>query len=150
MSCRLLLPLLLAVCLALLGGCALPHIVIHDDPLTPKEHLKLGMAYEAKGETSRADAEYRLAVRQEPLAHLYLGNLLFGQGKLGDAEDEYRAAQKALPENAEVLNNLAWLLHTRKKAPAEAEALAERAVSLEPSRPAFGDTLRAIRAARSQ
>lgn len=131
-----------------LGGCALPQIVVHDDPLSAKEHMKLGMAYEAKGETARAEGEYRLAARREPLARLYLGNLLFAQEKYGEAEDEYRAALKAQPDNPEALNNLAWLLHSRRKNPEEAEALAARAVALDPARPAFRDTLQAIRAAR--
>jgi len=138
--------LLLAALLC--AGCAVPQIVVHDDPLSAEEHLKLGMAYEADKEPERAAAEYRLAGRKVPVAKLYLGNVLFGMGKLNDAEDEYRGALKQLPDNAEVLNNLAWLLYTRKRNLAEAEALAARAVSLEPKRGAFVDTLKAIRALR--
>ncbi len=134
----------------LLWSCALPQIVIHDDPLSAREHMKLGMAYEAKGEAARAEGEYRLAARHEPLARLYLGNLLYGQGRPDDAEGEYRTALKALPDNPEALNNLAWLLHERGKNTDEAEALAARAVELAPARPAFLDTLRAIRAARGR
>jgi len=74
--------------------------------------------------------------------------VLFGMGKPGDAEGEYRAALKQLPDNAEVLNNLAWLLCTQKKSLEEAETLAARAVRLEPKREAFADTLKAIRALR--
>lgn len=144
------LALLLTTLLALAMGCALPRIVVHDDPLSAEEHLKLGMAYESGGETERAAAEYRLAAHKEPLARLYLGNVLFGRGQLDDAETEYRAALKGLPDNPEVLNNLAWLLCTRKISLAEAEALAARAISLDPARPAFRDTLKAIRAAQGQ
>jgi len=133
---------------ALCAGCALPHIAVHDDPLSAEEHLKLGMAYEADKEPERAAAEYRLAARKVLVARLYLGNVLFGMGKLGDAEGEYRAALKQLPDNAEVLNNLAWLLCTQKKSLEEAETLAARAVRLEPKREAFADTLKAIRALR--
>jgi Tfp pilus assembly protein PilF len=143
---RLAIPALFVVFCA---GCAIPHIVVHDDPLSPEEHLKLGMAYEADKEPERAAAEYRLAAGNVPLARLYLGNTLFGMGKLSAAEDAYRAALKQLPDNAEVLNNLAWLLHTRKKSLDEAESLAARAVQLEPNRQAFKDTLMAIRAQRA-
>ncbi|PKN08432.1 MAG: hypothetical protein CVU73_08295 [Deltaproteobacteria bacterium HGW-Deltaproteobacteria-8] len=144
------LALLLTTLTALASGCALPRIVVHDDPLSAGEHLKLGMAYESGGEPERAAAEYRLAARKEPLARLYLGNVLFGQGQLDDAETEYRAAVKGLPDNPEALNNLAWLLYTRKSDLAEAEALAVKAVTLAPARPAFQDTLKAIRAAQGQ
>lgn len=147
-----LIPLALLLCLAALAaGCAMPHIAVHDDPLSGAEHLKLGMAYESKGEPDRAAAEYKMALRSEPLARLYLGNVFFGQGRLGDAETEYRAALERLPNNPEVMNNLAWLLLTRKRNLDEAQDLAERAVSRAPSaaaKTAYLDTLTAIRAAR--
>ena len=133
----------------LLWGCALPQIAIHDDPLSPEEHLKLGMAYEAK-EPERALDEYRHAARKVPLAHLYLGNTLFGLQRFTEAEAEYRAAVSLMPANGEALNNLAWLLVTRKKSYPEAEELAARAVKLEPGRAAFRDTLAAARAARAR
>lgn len=138
--------LLLAFCCA---GCALPQIAIHDDPLSPEEHLKLGMAYEAR-EPERALEEYRHAARKIPLAHLYMGNTLFGLKRLKEAEDEYREAVERLPGNAEAMNNLAWTLLTRGESLPEAEELARKAVVLEPRRRAFADTLAAIRAARAK
>jgi len=144
--------LLIALALAgLLAGCAMPHIAVHDDPLSGAEHLKLGMAYESKGESDRAAAEYKMALRREPLARLYLGNVYFGQNRLAEAEAEYRAALERLPDNPEVMNNLAWLLLTRKRKLEEAQELAERAVARAPSdaaKNAYQDTLTAIRAAR--
>lgn len=136
--------------LALLcAGCALPQIVIHDDPLTAEEHLKLGMAYEKDKEPERAADEYRHAARKVPLAHLYLGNTLFGMRRLNDAEDEYRTALRLLPDNAEVQNNLAWLLCTRGRSLEEAEKLAASAVAKEPGNAAYADTLAAVRKARA-
>jgi len=141
--------LLLLLCAALLAvGCSMPRIAIHDDPLSPEEHLKLGMSYEAGREPERAVDEYRRAARKVPLAHLYLGNALFGLGRLDPAEAEYREAVRLLPDNAEALNNLAWLLVQRGRSLAEAEDLAARAVRLEPGRAAFRDTLAAARAAK--
>lgn len=145
--------LALLLCLAALAtGCAMPRIVVHDDPLSGAEHLKLGMAYEAKGEGDRAAAEYRLALRTEPLARLYLGNIFYGQNRLPEAEAEYRAALERLPGNPEVMNNLAWVLLARGRTLDEAQELAERAVARAPSdaaKAAYQDTLTAIRAARA-
>lgn len=149
MTLRLALPLTLAV---LATGCAMPRIAVHDDPLSGAEHLRLGMAYEAKGESDRAAAEYRLALRTEPLARLYLGNIFYGQNRLAEAEAEYRAALERLPGNPEVMNNLAWVLLARGRTLDEAQELAERAVARAPSdaaKAAYQDTLTAIRAART-
>ena len=145
---RFLLPLLAALCLWA-AGCSLPHIVVHDDPLSPAEHLQLGQAYEAKGETEAAAREYELAARHLPAARLYLGNVRFGQGRLDEAESAYRSVIRTVPDNAEAYNNLAWLLFTRKVKLEEAEELAGRAVELEPGRAAFQDTLEQVRRARA-
>jgi len=151
---RIFMTLRLALLLALAAfaaGCAMPRIAVHDDPLSGAEHLKLGMAYESKGEADRAAAEYKLALRTEPLARLYLGNIFYGQNRLAEAEGEYRAALERLPNNPEVMNNLAWVLLTRGRSLDEAQELAERAVARAPSdaaKSAYQDTLAAIRAAR--
>jgi Tfp pilus assembly protein PilF len=143
----------LALGLALLAaGCSMPRITVHDDPLSADEHLRLGMAYEAKGDLDAAAAEYGKAMHREPLARLYLGNVFYARGKLPEAEAEYRAALERLPGNPEVRNNLAWVLLKRGRALEEAQALAEAAVAAAPSeaaRKAYRDTLDAIRAARA-
>jgi hypothetical protein len=47
---RILSTLLLGVfILMLFPNCSLPKIVVLKDPLTPEEHLNLGLAYEKKG-----------------------------------------------------------------------------------------------------
>ena len=143
---RRVLPLFLAALLACAAGCV--HIAIHDDPLSPAEHLALGQADEARGEAEAAVREYRAAARRLPLARLFLGNALFGLGRLEEAEAAYREAVRLLPDNAEARNNLAWLLFTRKGSLEEAEALAGRAVELEPGRSEFQATLEQVRAAR--
>ena len=145
---RTLLPLAVLALLSCAAGCG--HIAIHDDPLSPAEHLQLGQADEARGEAEAAVREYRAAARHLPLARLFLGNALFGLGRLDEAEEAYREAVRLLPDNAEARNNLAWLLHTRGGKPEEAEALAARAVELEPERPEFRDTLDQVRAARGR
>ncbi|MBI5518682.1 MAG: tetratricopeptide repeat protein [Desulfovibrio sp.] len=148
---RLLIPLVLALGIAAVG-CAMPRISVYDDPLSAKEHLQLGMANESKGDLEAAASEYRQAMHREPLARLYLGNVYYGQGRLQDAEGEYRAALERLPENPEIMNNLAWVLLRRGVKLEEAQDLAERAVSRAPNAQAataYQDTLSAIRAARA-
>jgi tetratricopeptide (TPR) repeat protein len=141
---------LFVLALPVLAGCALPRIAIHDDPLSPQEHLELGQADEARGDAEAAVREYRAAARHLPLARLFLGNALFGLGRLEEAEAAYREAIRLLPGNAEAHNNLAWLLHTRGRDLDEAVKLAERAVELDPGREAFRDTREQVRAARDR
>lgn len=51
---------LLLLCCAACGPHHLP------DPLTPEEHLDLGKAYEARGETERAQGQYTAAAVTVP------------------------------------------------------------------------------------
>lgn len=142
--------LLLAVSL-LLASCAVPRVGIYKDPLSGEEHLKLGLAYEQKGEHDLARREYTEAARDIPQGHFYLGNLLFQQGDLAGAETSYRRALRDLPDDAAVNNNLAWLLFTRKTSLAEAEKLASKGVQLATPEqlPSHTDTLRKIQQLRS-
>lgn len=145
---RVLLSTGLALVLALAAGCSLPRIAVHDDPLSPEEHLALGQADEARGDAEAAVREYRTAARHLPLARLFLGNALYGLGRLDQAETAFRDAIRLLPDNPEAYNNLAWLLYTRRENLEEAEELAARAVQLDPERATFRDTLAQVRQAR--
>jgi tetratricopeptide (TPR) repeat protein len=60
------------------------------------------------------------------------------------AEQHYLAVLKLQPDNASVLNNLAWVSGKQHKK--EAIAYAERAVALAPNQPNFLDTLAALNA----
>ena len=42
----ILLRFLILTLLIIFAGCAMPRIMIYDDPLSSEEHLKLGIAYE--------------------------------------------------------------------------------------------------------
>jgi tetratricopeptide (TPR) repeat protein len=123
----------LVAVLTLISGCSLPRITVLGDPLSPEEHLKLGMAYESKKEYDLAAAEYETASRSLPVAYLFLGNVLFLQGKYAEAEQRYRRAIKELPEDPRPYNNLAWLYCTEGINLEEAENLARRAVALAPA-----------------
>lgn len=116
------------------------------DPLTPEEHLNLGVAYEQKGEYDNAIAEYRLAAKKLPIAYLYLGNAHFQKNELVEAEEYYKKAIKRDPKNADAYNNLAWLYYRKGEKLEEAENLALRAIELNPSKDnIYRDTLEKIR-----
>jgi len=138
---------LLALCaLLLFAGCSLPKIIILKDPLTPEEHLNLGVAYEKQGEFDAAIKEYRLAAKKLPLAYLYLGNAHFQKEDWEKAEEYYQKAIKKEPANADAHNNLAWLYYTRKINLDRAESLALKAIELNPAKEEiYRDTLKKIR-----
>jgi tetratricopeptide (TPR) repeat protein len=142
-----LLSLRYALCaLLLLSGCSLPRIIILKDPLTPEEHLNLGVAYEKQGELEPAIKEYTAAAKKLPRAYLYLGNVYFQKKELGKAEANYRKAIKNDPRNADAHNNLAWLYYTKKENLEEAENLALKAIDLDPAKETiYRDTLEKIR-----
>lgn len=126
-------------------GCSLPKIIVLKDPLTPEEHLHLGVAYERKGELDHAIKEYKLASRKLPGAHLYLGNVYFQKNEYDEAEEYYRKAIEKDPKNADAYNNLAWLYYTKRENLGEAESLALKALELNPSKEnIYRDTLEKV------
>jgi tetratricopeptide (TPR) repeat protein len=142
--------LLLALCPLLFAGCSLPRIIVLEDPLSPEEHLNLGVAYEKKGEWESAIKEYEAASRKLPLAYTYLGNVYFQKNEVQVAEEYYKKAIKKDPENADAYNNLAWLYLTKKEQLEEAEQLVVKAMELNPSKKdIYQDTLDKIKAART-
>lgn len=132
--------------LLLTAGCTFPRIIVLEDPLTPEEHLNLGVAYEKKGEFENAIKEYKLAAKKLPVAYLYLGNVHFQKDELDEAEKYYRKSIKKEPDNADAYNNLAWLYYTRGENLDEAEILALKAIELNSLKiHIYRDTLEKIR-----
>jgi tetratricopeptide (TPR) repeat protein len=143
--------LLYAVCCMLFVACSLPKIIILDDPLSPEEHINLGVAYEKKGEIDNALKEYKLASKNIPLAYLYIGNIYFQKNDFDEAESAYRKAIKKDPQNADAHNNLAWLYYTKKENLNEAESLALKAIELNPAKKElYQDTLDKIRGTKGK
>ena len=138
--------ILIALLIIHLQGCSVPRILIIDDPLSPEEHVNLGLAYEKNGEFDLAEKEYRIASEKFPAAYVYLGNLAFTRKRSDSAESFYRKAIIADPHNADALNNLAWLYYSRKTNLDEAEQLAVKALEFGKSkRDIYRNTLEKIR-----
>ncbi len=134
-----------------MAACSLPRITVLRDPLTPGEHLQLGLAYEQEGKLDLAREHYEDAAEELPEAHFYLGNLAFGRDEWRKAEREYKRAIKGLPDDPRPRNNLAWLYYTQGRNLELAQDLATQAVQLAPEaeKEEYEDTLEAIRQARA-
>jgi len=144
--------LTLVVLAATLAGCS--HIVVLNDPLTAAEHNDLGVAYESAGKPDLATREYRKALRLDPRlvrARVNLGNLEATAGRWRRAEDCYRRAVRDSPADGDALNNLAIALVRQRRALAEAESLATRALEIGGARDSlYRATLAEVRAARGR
>lgn len=139
--------MLLALCLL---SCSLPRIIVLEDPLSPEEHLNLGVTYEKKGELDNAISEYKKASKKLPLAYLYMGNVYFQKNEFDEAEIYYKKAIKKDPANADAYNNLAWLYFTKRENLDEAEKLALKAIELNPGKKEiYLDTLEKIKVLRN-
>jgi len=132
-----------------LAACSVPRVVLLHDPLTPEEHLNLGVSYENRGEFEAALREYKAATRKLPVAYLYLGNVYFQQNDFYAAEGCYKKAVKKT-RDPRAYNNLAWLYYLKNENLQEAERLAETAVELSPGSHDFMDTLSKIREKRER
>lgn len=112
-------------------GCSIPKIVILKDPLSPEEHLKLGLSYEKKGLIEEAKKHYEEASKTDARGFLMLGNLYFNQEQYDKAERYYREAISKNKNLADALNNLAWLYYLERKNLEEAEILILQAIEIE-------------------
>jgi tetratricopeptide (TPR) repeat protein len=139
--------LLFAFCsLTVFSNCSLPRIILLKDPLTPEEHLNLGVAYEKSGELDNAIKEYQFAAKTHPIAYLYLGNASFLKKEWEEAEAYYKKAIKKDATNADAYNNLAWLYYMEGKNLDKAESLTLQAIELNPLKDhIYRDTLEKIR-----
>jgi tetratricopeptide (TPR) repeat protein len=113
---------------SLMSGCSIfPKVTVIKDPLSPNEHLVLGMVYEKDGLLDLAEREYKLA-DPLPFATFALGNIEVQRGDFKKAESYYRKVLKEEPVMPEAANNLAFVLLTQGKDLEEAYRLATIAV----------------------
>lgn len=126
-------------------GCALPRIIILNDPLSAEEHNNLGRIYESQGKEDLALLQYRAAIKKDSRqvqGWLSLGDLSYKRGDYGEAEAAYKKARNLQPENSDIANNLAWTYVMQNKRLSKAEGLVTEALTLTPGhRPYYLDTL---------
>jgi tetratricopeptide (TPR) repeat protein len=119
----------------LASGCSfLPKVYEFHDPLTPAEHLALGVSYESEGKASLAIAEYKKVIEtddrdQGVTARLFLGNVYAGLEQYETAEKYYREALSLDPHRGQALNNLAAIFVKQNINLVEAEILAQAALA---------------------
>ncbi len=130
---RILIVVFIAVIGASFAACSnLPQVRVLHDPLTPEEHVTLGLAYEVEGRPELAAREYDGALGKKHgymPALIGLGNLAFDRGALEEAEAYYRQALITAPEDPGVNNNLAMVYLTQQEKLDEAERLANLALA---------------------
>ena len=135
--------LLLAI--VILAGCAMPKIVVFDDPLTAQQHNDLGVAYEEKGDLGLAEKEFEKALkknREWVIPYLNLGHLYYRQDKLDRAEHILREGLRAKGDHPDLLNNLAWVLMEKGRLE-HAQYLIDKAIAIE-DKEEYRDTRREI------
>lgn len=125
--------LLVILVIFVLAGCAMPKIVVIDDPLTAQQHNDLGVAYEEKGDFALAGKEYEKAIKKNRdwvIPYLNLGHLYYRQDKLDQAERALREGLRVKGDHPDLLNNLAWVL-MEKGQYEQATALIDKAITKE-------------------
>ncbi len=115
--------------------------------LAPKLHAVLVAA----GKNAEADAFATAWTKdnpKDPGLQLYLGEQALGRKNYVTAEKHYLAALQVIPDNALLLNNLAWV--TGQLGKPGAVEFAEKANKLAPNQPALMDTLATLLADRKE
>lgn len=131
--------------LVLIQACAMPKIVVFDDPLTAQQHNDLGVAYEEKGDFGLAEKEFEKALkknREWVIPYLNLGHLYYRQDKLDRAEHILREGLRAKGDHPDLLNNLAWVLMEKGRLE-HARYLIDKAIAIE-DKEEYQDTRREI------
>jgi Flp pilus assembly protein TadD len=151
-AARALAPIVAA--LLLLSGCGrMPQFAVLNDPLTPEEHVLLGVGYERQGEIGLAEKEYGRALRKDPRcfqAYINLGNLSLSEREYLTARKRYLKALDIRPGDPEATNNLAMdaILSGDRKWMADARVRMEAVLAVPEQRiPALLETMKELDAA---
>lgn len=113
--------------------------------------IKLHGALLAADNAAEADKHAAGWIKEHPkdvAFRMYLGDLASARKNFAQAAVHYQAAQALQPNNALILNNLAWSLGQTKSP--KALEYAEKANQLAPNQPAFMDTLAMLLADKGQ
>jgi tetratricopeptide (TPR) repeat protein len=107
--------------------------------------LQLGSVHQASGDFARALADFQRAsdaAPTDPNVLLAFGNALAAAGRIADARTKWQAVLAVQPDNAGVLNNLAFSATELPGANLEeAMQMAQKASRLEPGNAEYSDTL---------
>jgi Flp pilus assembly protein TadD len=128
---------------------------VDSDPQDAEAQYRLGSALHRKGQVTEALQQYRKALDLKPgykEAHGDLIVALLQSGQTSEVLREFERKLSSAPDDAQTLNNVAWLLSTATPASLRdgprAVAMAERAVQLTGSMDV--STLRTLAAAYAQ
>ena len=113
--------------------------------------MRIHALLEAAGKRAEADALAEDWIKRHPkdaLVLAYLGERDIAAKRYESAAAHYRSALQRVPDNAMLLNNLAWAAYELKRP--DALEYAERAHELAPNSPAIMDTLGTILAGSGQ
>jgi len=130
----------MALFISIVGCGSIPRIVFLHDPLTPQEHVKLGLSYESQHDWKAAEKEYLAALDLDPKfqpALAILGNVYAEQEQYEAAEKVYRRLLDLNPNHAMANNNLAWIYIVQGIRLSEASERIERALSADSEHRAF-------------
>ncbi len=105
-------------------ACAIPafEAALRLEPNSVQPRFNLAVALAQNGKQKQAADHFRILVRQKPdffAAHNALGLVLQDLGELDGAEEEFKAALKINARFTFAASNLAKLLHSQKRYPAE-------------------------------
>ncbi|MDO9314005.1 MAG: PEP-CTERM system TPR-repeat protein PrsT [Burkholderiaceae bacterium] len=115
------------------------------DPNAAVAAIKLHSALLMSGKKAESKSFSETWLKDHPgnvAMHSHLGDLAIREKDYPSAETNYSAALKSAPDNALVLNNLAWVLGKMKNE--NALSYAEKANDLAPNQPNIMDTLGTI------
>jgi tetratricopeptide (TPR) repeat protein len=119
--------------------------VAAKSPKSSEIYLRLGLAYQLKGDTNAAIDSYRkakaLAAPTDALPATSLAVLLDGNGQHKEAQDLYEQVLKIDPNSLVALNNLAYIKAEQGVDLDTALTLAQRARQRDPKDPNVADTL---------
>jgi tetratricopeptide (TPR) repeat protein len=118
--------------------------LLAKNPKSADVYLRLGETYRRMGDSSNAIKYFgkaRELAPNDPAANVQLALMLEGTGKRDDAKPLYEHVLKLDPDNAVVLNNLAYMLADKGSDLDHALTLAQRAKQKFPTNPDIADTL---------
>ena len=118
--------------------------LIAANPQSATLYLALGNAYRLKGDYAKALATLQKGAGmapKDPGPMVAEAEVLTNAGRQQEALEKYRAALRLAPNNATLLNNVAYLLADTGGSLEEALKDARRALELDAKQPRYSDTL---------